>query len=126
MALFNFGKKKEEKKVPACACNSNCDVMDAEIAEITSNCCGGATSGICCIKVLGSGCKSCHALLEATKEAVKNMGLTIVVEYVTDMEKIMEYGVMSMPALVVNENVVSMGKVLKAAEVEKLLHKLGF
>lgn len=38
----------------------------------------------------------------------------------------MEYGVMSMPALVVNENVVSMGKVLKAADVEKLLHKLGF
>lgn len=38
----------------------------------------------------------------------------------------MEYGVMSMPALVVNEKVVSMGKVLKANDVEKLLHKLGF
>ena len=46
--------------------------------------------------------------------------------HVTDMEKIMEYGVMSMPALVVNEKVVSMGKVLKATDVEKLLHKLGF
>lgn len=42
-------------------------------------------------------------------------------EHVTDMEKIMAYGVMSMPALVVNEKVMSMGKVLKAAEVEKLL-----
>ena len=38
------------------------------------------------------------------------------------MQKVMEYGVMRMPALVVNEKVVSMGKVLKAAEVEKLLH----
>lgn len=41
------------------------------------------------------------------------------------MKKIMEYGVMRIPALVVNEKVVSMGKVLKTAEVEKLLRKLG-
>jgi len=124
MALFNFGKKKEEKKEPACACNCGCPTSEA--TEMVSTCCGEAINGICCIKVLGSGCKSCHALLEASKEAVKNMGLSVEVEYVTDMEKIMAYGVMSMPALVVNENVVSMGKVLKAAEVEKLLHKLGF
>ncbi len=124
MALFNFGKKKEEKKAPACACNCGCPTSEA--TEVVNTCCGEAVDGICCITVLGSGCKSCHALLEATKEAVKNMGLSIEIEYVTDMEKIMEYGVMSMPALVVNENVVSTGKVLKAAEVEKLLHKLGF
>lgn len=124
MALFNFGKKKEEKKAPVCACNCGCPTSEA--TEVVSTCRGEAVNGICCIKVLGSGCKSCHALLDASKEAVKNMGLSIEVEYVTDMEKIMEYGVMSMPAVVVNENVVSMGKVLKAAEVEKLLHKLGF
>ena len=52
-------------------------------------------------------------------------GLPVEVEYITDMEKVMGYGVMSMPAIVVNEKVVSMGKVLKAADVEKLLHKLG-
>jgi len=121
MALFNFGKKKEETNAPACACNGGCDVMDAEVTEIVNDCCGEAVNGICCIKVLGSGCKSCHALLEASREAVKNMGLSVEVEYVTDMEKIMEYGVMRMPALVVNEKVVSMGKVLKAADVEKLL-----
>ena len=136
MALFNFGKKKEEKKAPTCCCGGtepkveetpSCCCGSAPKAEVTSTCCCGKSGdGICCIKVLGSGCKSCHALLESSKEAVKNMGLTIVVEYVTDMEKIMEYGVMSMPALVVNEQVVSMGKVLKATEVEKLLHKLGF
>ncbi len=111
MALFNFGKKK----VPTCCCGS------APMAEKTTSCCTEPVDVICCIKVLGAGCKSCHALLEATKEAVKNMGLNNEVEYVTDMEKIMVYGVMSMPALVVNEKVVSMGKVLKAAEVEKLL-----
>lgn len=54
------------------------------------------------------------------------MGLSIEPEYITDMEKVMAYGVMSMPALVVNEKVVSMGRVLKAADVEKLLHKLGY
>ena len=73
------------------------------------------------IKVLGSGCKFCHELYENTKEAVKNIGLSVEVEYVTDLEQVMGYGVMSMPGLVVNEKVVSMGKVLKAADVEKLL-----
>ena len=42
------------------------------------------------------------------------------------MEKAMGYGVMSMPAIVVNDKVVSMGKVLKATDVEKLLRKLGY
>ena len=54
------------------------------------------------------------------------MGISAETEYVTDLQKIMEYGVMSMPALVVNEKVAVMGKVLKPADIEKLLHKLGF
>ena len=124
MALFNFGKKKEETKVSACACSCGC--ATGEATEVVNTCCGETVNGICCIKVLGSGCKKCHALLEASREAVKNVGLSVEVEYVTDMEKIMEYGVMGVPALVVNENVVSMGKVLKAADIENLLHRLGF
>ena len=79
------------------------------------------TAGICCIKVLSSGRKICHALQESTKEAVKNLDLSLEVEYITDIEKIMAYGVMRMPALVVNEEVVSMGRVLKTAEAENLL-----
>ncbi len=125
MSLFGFGKKKEEeKKSLACACNCGCTTSEA--AEITNDCCSEEKDGICCIKVLGAGCPSCHTQYENAKEAVKNMRLDIEVEYITDMKKVMEYGVMSMPALVVNEKVVSMGKVLKATEVEKLLHKLGF
>ena len=124
MSLFGFGKKKEEKKVTACACNCGCSASETE--AITKDCCPEAKDGICCVKVLGAGCKSCHEQYENAKEAVKNMGLDIEVEYVTDMQKVMEYGVMSMPAVVVNEKVVSMGKVLKASEVEKLFHKLGF
>ena len=78
------------------------------------------------IKVLGAGCKSCHEMYENTRKAVKNAGIDVEVEYVTDMEKIMAYGIMSMPGLVVNEKVVSAGKVLKAADVEKLLNKFGY
>ena len=55
-----------------------------------------------------------------------HLGLSVEVEYITDMQKVMDYGVMSMPALVVNEKVVAMGKVLKTADVVALLHKLGF
>ena len=51
------------------------------------------------------------------------MGLSVEVEYITDMEKVMSYGVMSMPAIVVNEKVAVFGKVLKVAEVETLLRK---
>ena len=75
------------------------------------------------IKVLGAGCKSCHEQYENTKRAVGEMGLSIEVEYITDMQKVMEYGVMNMPALVVNEKVVAMGKVLKSADVISLLQR---
>lgn len=122
MSLFHFGKKEEEKKASpsGCCCSAN------EVENITNACCGEAVSGICCIKVLGAGCASCRQQYENAKEAVKNMGLSVEVAYITDMAKVMEYGVMSMPALVVNEKVVSKGRVLKAADVEKLLHELGF
>ena len=97
MSLFGAGKKKEETKTPAC--------------EISS------------IKVLGSGCKFCRELLENAQCAVKDLNLNVEVEYITDMEKVMTYGVMSMPALVVNEKVAAMGKVLKPREIEDILQK---
>ena len=124
MALFHFGtKKNDEKKEPACSCGG---AREASAPAQTSNhaCCGKPADDICCIQVLGSGCKSCHALLENTREAVKTMGLSAQVEYITDMQKIMEYGLMQMPGLAVNGKVVSMGKVLKPGDVEKLLQNL--
>jgi small redox-active disulfide protein 2 len=73
------------------------------------------------IKVLGGGCRSREALLKAAKEAVAAKGIDAEVEYITDMEKIMGYGIMSMPALMIDDKLVSAGKVLKSKEVEKLL-----
>ena len=130
MSVFNFDKKQEEEKKPCC-CGSvpkaeetaGCCCGSESKAE--STCCGTAGDGICCVKVLGAGCKTCHEQYENAKTAVTALGLKIEVEYITDMEKVMAYGVMSMPAIVVNDKVVSMGKLLKAADVEKLLRKLG-
>ena len=133
MGLFHIGKKKEEERKASSCCgteakeNTGCCCGSAPGAgDGVKTCCGAPAEGICCLKVLGAGCKSCHEQYENAKAAVKSMGLDIEVEYITDMEKVMGYGVMSMPAIVVNEQVVSMGKVLKAADVEKLLHKLGY
>ena len=76
------------------------------------------------IKILGGGCTSCKKLYENTKKAVAETGIKAEVEYITDMKKIMTYSVMSMPAFVVNEQVVAMGKVLKPAEIVKILEKV--
>ena len=73
------------------------------------------------IKVLGGGCCKCENLLEAVKEAVAEKGVDAKIGYITDMSKIMEYGIMSTPALMVDNKVVSMGRVLKAKEVLKYL-----
>ncbi len=116
-----LGKKKAEKKECGCGCSCGCGKAEAKEIAATVTCCGENADGICCIKVLGSGCKNCHALYENAKQAVKDAGLGLEVEYVTDMQKIMAYGVMSMPALVINEQVASMGRVLKPADIKKLL-----
>jgi small redox-active disulfide protein 2 len=69
------------------------------------------------IKVLGVGCANCKLLLERVKEAVRDSGLQAEVEYITDMKEIMKFNVMSMPGLVINDKVVSAGKVLSKEEV---------
>lgn len=148
MGLFGFGKRMEEEtkggccckgasanetvnecccesapvEEPACGCNG--PVSEEKTFVASEGCCACGGKG-CRIKVLGAGCKSCHEQHENVKKAVADMNLDAEVEYITDMEKVMSYGVMSMPAIVVNEQVVSMGKVLKAAQVEELLKKLG-
>jgi small redox-active disulfide protein 2 len=130
MSLFR--KKNEAIEKPACVCNGDVPTYETESScccgvsnPQTEKCCGGGNT-VKSIKVLGAGCKSCHEQFEYAKKAVEELGLSVEVEYITDMEKVMAYGVMSMPAIVVNEKVVSMGKVLKSAEVIKLLGKLGY
>ncbi|WP_163469176.1 thioredoxin family protein [Fusobacterium sp. IOR10] len=75
------------------------------------------------IKILGSGCKKCKALEANTREGMAELNLEANIEHVTDMGKIMAYGVMSTPALVINDKVVSTGKVLKVNEAKEIIKK---
>ena len=75
------------------------------------------------IKVMGGGCGRCETLLRNAKEAVKAAGIDADVEYITDFGVIAGYGVMSTPALAVNEIVMSAGRVLKPADIEKLIRQ---
>ena len=112
-----FGKKKNEKAEETLCC---CGGEKTASSSVTT-CCDKTINGICCIKVLGSGCKACHQLYDNAVRAAEGMG--IAVEYITDLQKIMEYGAMSMPALVVNETLVSSGKTLKPAEISELINR---
>jgi len=73
------------------------------------------------IKVLGSGCDKCKKLEANVKEAIAEMGIEATVEKVEDFKQIMAYGVMQTPALVVDEKVKSVGKLLKPDEVKAFL-----
>ncbi len=73
------------------------------------------------IEILGTGCSKCKALLEATKKAVAQKGIFAQVEKVEDIMKIMEYGVTSTPALVINGVVKSSGKLLSSDDIASLL-----
>jgi small redox-active disulfide protein 2 len=76
------------------------------------------------IKILGSGCKNCIALKENTEAALKETGIEAEIVKVTDFKDIAAYGVMSTPALVIDEKVMSFGKVLKPKEISKILEKV--
>lgn len=73
------------------------------------------------IKVLGTGCDKCKKLEKHTRQAVAELGLEATVEKVEDIGKIIGYGVMQTPALVVDEKVISAGKLLTVEEVKAIL-----
>ncbi len=73
------------------------------------------------IKILGSGCPNCKKLAANTKKAVEQLKLDATIEKVEDISAIMAYGVMSTPALVVDEQVKFMGRVPSPKEIQKYL-----
>jgi redox-active disulfide protein 2 len=73
------------------------------------------------VKVYGSGCKGCQTLHQNVIDALAEMNLVVNVEYITDLQKVMEAGIMSMPTLSVNEKVVSSGKILGIPEIKKII-----
>jgi len=73
------------------------------------------------IEILGSGCAKCKQLEHVVKEAVSQQAQFIQIEKIDQIAKIMEYGVMSTPALVIDGEVVSVGKVLSVDDVLALM-----
>jgi len=73
------------------------------------------------IKILGPGCPKCKILEKLTREVVEQNGIEATVTKVEDIVAIMNYGVMSTPALVIDEKVVLKGRVPSADEIKKLI-----
>ncbi|SKA93052.1 small redox-active disulfide protein 2 [Clostridium sp. USBA 49] len=134
MSLFNFKNKKEKIK-------SSCDfekVYKLKTSKVDEN---ESDSGVnsnsetmdfkemikkegISVKILGSGCSKCNQLEEATKDALKKLGIDTAIEHVRDFAQIASYGVMTTPALVIDGKVVSYGKVLKTEEIIEILKKV--
>jgi small redox-active disulfide protein 2 len=75
------------------------------------------------IQVLGSGCPTCKKLYELTKEAVKELNLNDEVEYITDVQKIVEMGVMQSPVLAIESKPVMVGLVPDVNKIKELIQK---
>jgi small redox-active disulfide protein 2 len=69
------------------------------------------------VKVLGSGCANCKKLEESARAAIATLGVEARVEKVSDIADVMSYNVISTPGLVINEKVVSSGRLPSTAEI---------
>lgn len=107
-----FGKKKKGTPPPCCGRTPETAVRV------------GADKTAASVKVLGSGCARCSALEEAAREALAELGMDTAIVHVTDFAQIAAYGVMATPALVIDEKVVSCGRVLKKDEVKAYLQEV--
>ena len=73
------------------------------------------------IKVLGSGCPNCKRLVKITQQALGELGVEATVTKVTDFSEIMTYEILTTPGLVIDEKVVSSGRVPSKAEVTSMI-----
>jgi small redox-active disulfide protein 2 len=73
------------------------------------------------IRILGSGCANCHRLEKVTREALAEMGVEAMVTKVTDFTDIMAYDIVTTPGLVIDEKVVSSGRVPQKAEIVSMI-----
>lgn len=105
MGLFGFGKNKKKEEIEKVKETTN--LSDKKVS----------------IKVLGEGCEKCDKVNDSVKEAIEILNLDADVEKIEDLIEIVTYGVMSTPGIVINEKVVSVGKVLKTDEIVELLKK---
>lgn len=73
------------------------------------------------IKVLGTGCANCKTLEKVTRQAIDELNLNASIEKVEDIQKIMEYGILRTPGLVIDGNIVLSGQVPKVSKLKEIL-----
>jgi small redox-active disulfide protein 2 len=73
------------------------------------------------IEILGMGCATCNKLEDTVRLAIKEMGIDAQIDHVKDIKKIMAYGVMTAPALVIDGKVKVAGKLPSLAEMKQLI-----
>ena len=118
-----FGRKSKEE-ANQCCCNGNCGSSNVENPNVEKADLSSKDFAISSIKVLGSGCSKCNKLEAAASDALKQLEIKTEIDHITDFAQIAAYGVMSTPALVINNKVVSYGKVLKPNEIIKIIREL--
>ncbi len=111
------------KKKSSCCCGSQIEIVpeNTDKEETPACSCTPNNSGKKVIKVLGTGCSSCKALYSTVQDAVAQLGIDATVEKEENLEKIMAYNVMSLPALVVDGKVVAKGQKLSVEQVKALI-----
>ncbi len=111
------------KKKSSCCCGSQIEIVpeSTDKKETPACSCDTNNSGKKVIKVLGTGCSSCKALYSTVQEALAQLGIDATVEKEENLEKIMAYNVMSLPALVVDGKVVAKGQKLSVEQVKALI-----
>lgn len=109
---MKFFKKKNVEETVSCDCDNHTTKKETNVDNKE-----------CYVKVLGSGCDKCNILSKNTTEALEQLNMDSCIQKVTDFTEIAKFGVMSTPALVLGNDVVSTGKVLTVEEVKDLLVK---
>ncbi|MGY3725220.1 small redox-active disulfide protein 2 [Granulicatella balaenopterae] len=113
--MFGWFRKKKEKQVEnteKCCCQGKCQTP-APATEMNED-------GII---VLGTGCPKCHELAKNVLVALRSLEIDEQVHHITDLKKIAKYGVMTTPALVIDQKVVSYGKVLTVEEAKEIIQQ---
>ncbi|MET1123913.1 MAG: MTH895/ArsE family thioredoxin-like protein [Archaeoglobaceae archaeon] len=75
------------------------------------------------VKVVGPGCPRCKATYDLVKKVVEKEGLDVEIEYITDMNRAIELGVIATPAVVVDGKVVIQGRIPKESEILEIIKK---
>ena len=73
------------------------------------------------IKVLGTGCSRCNTLEKVTKQALEELGIKATMEKIEDIQKIMSYGIMRTPGLIIDGKVIITGQVPRVSELKEII-----